>query len=369
MWPALLVWMAVGGEAAPETPLQRRAYVERHMGFEVSLVFYESDAASANRAAQAVFARFAALDAVMSDYKPDSELMRLCKEAAPGKPHPVGPDLLAVLAFAQSVSDDSDGAFDVTVGPLTQLWRRSKRQRALPTPARLAEARSRVGWKSLVIDREAGTAELKMPEMRLDLGGIAAGYALDESAKVLTDRKITRFLIDASGDVRVGDPPPGAKAWRLGVVPLEADGPPSLHLGLSNMAASTSGDAYQFVEIEGKRYSHLVDSRTGLGMTRRAAATVVAPAGIAADSLATALCLLGPEKGFPLIEKIPGAAAILLQVEDGKPTSHVSRRWNGYLVEPGKDFPDAAVPAPRSAAPPVAAPSPGSAPPLESSRK
>jgi thiamine biosynthesis lipoprotein len=155
--------------------------------------------------------------------------------------------------------------------------------------------------------------------MRLDLGGIAMGYAVDEALGVLRKRGIASGLIDASGDIGVGDPPPGKEGWVIEVAPVDEDGAPRTRVLLANAAVTTSGDALQHVEIGGKRYSHIVDPRTGLGLTDRTSVTVIARDCTSADSLATAVSVLGPKEGLKLIEHTPGTAAwIVRPAPDGK---------------------------------------------------
>ena len=155
--------------------------------------------------------------------------------------------------------------------------------------------------------------------MRLDLGGIAMGYAVDETLKLLRERGISRALVDASGDIGVGDPPPGKLGWTIGVVPLSAEGTPSKQICLANAAVSTAGDAFQHVDIDGKRYSHIVDPHTGLGMTDRSAVTVIAPDCTTADGLDTAVIALGPRAGLALVEGTPGAAAFFVRAGRSSP--------------------------------------------------
>ena len=163
--------------------------------------------------------------------------------------------------------------------------------------------------------------------MQLDLGGIAKGYAVDEALAVLAAADVTRALVDAGGDMRLGDPPPGKPGWRIGVAPLEADGPPSRRLSLSGVAVASSGDAWQYIEIDGTRYSHIVDPRTGLALTDHSSVTVVAPDGITADALASAVSVLGPEQGLKLIDATPGTAALIVRAPHGKVEMYRSRRW------------------------------------------
>jgi len=276
------------------------------------LVVYTPDEATAARACTAAFQRIAELEDVMSDYRPTSELMRLCAQAG-GPPVPVSDDLFFVLHRARDLSRRSAGAFDVTVGPYVALWRRARQTGPFPSEKELREARRRVGWWKMRLDPKAQTVRLLRPGMRLDLGGIAKGYAGDCALAVLKKQGVTRALFEAGGDIVVGDPPPGRPGW--GVELFEAN-PESKGktLTLANAAISTSGDTEQFVEFNGRRYSHIVDPRTGLGLTNRIAVTVVARDGITADSLSTAVSVLGLAEGSALVQSFPGATVYLCRV-------------------------------------------------------
>src|SRR3954468_20466629 len=178
---------------------QRFEYDEPHMGTKFRVVLYAPDQQAADKAAKAVFARVEELNRIMSDYVPDSELMRLCKQSAtkPAGPVKVSDDLFDVLAEGQKVAELSDGAFDMTVGPIVRLWRQARKDRLLPDQDERAAARKRVGYKKMVLDAKAKTVELTVPGMLLDLGGIAKGYAADEGLKVLAARGITSALVAA----------------------------------------------------------------------------------------------------------------------------------------------------------------------------
>jgi thiamine biosynthesis lipoprotein len=305
------------------------------MGQPVKLVLYAPDEPTANVAATAAYNRITQIDQIMSDYKPDSELSRLSQTAGSGRGVPLGDELWLVLERAQRLARQSDGAFDVTVGPYVRLWRRARRSREFPSPDRLTEARSAVGYKLLRLDPEKQTAELLAPRMRLDLGGIAAGYAVDEALAVLAHQGVTRAMIDASGDIVVGDPPPGEEGWKIGIAPVtHAKGLPSRFLRLKNASVTTSGDAFQHVEIGGRRYSHIVDPRTGLGLTDQSSVTVIARDGITADSLATAVSVLGPRRGLELIDETEGAAALIMRNVEGRIENHESQRWRAFEVGP-----------------------------------
>lgn len=313
--------------------LERFEFSEPHMGVTFKLLFYAPDSETANRAAQAAFKRIAGLDRALSDYDPDSELNELSLTAGQGRNVPVSDDLWRVLTGAKGVSQQSHGAFDVTVGPIVRLWRRARRQQKLPSPERLEQALKAVGHVLLRMDAEAKTVQLTQPAMQLDLGGIAKGYAADEALQVLETHGIDRALVDASGDLAFGAPPPGREGWRIGIAPLAADAPPSRFLLLADQAVATSGDAWQFIELDGRRYSHIVDPRTGIGLTTRSSVTVLAPCGMRADALASALSVLGPERGLALADRLDRVAALFVVQEDDRTVAYSSRRMKQLIGE------------------------------------
>ncbi len=307
--------------------LVRIERTELHMGSKFVIVLYAPDEQLANRALDAAFARIAALDACLSDYASDSELSRLSNAAPTPEPVPVSDDLLAVLTRAQRISEQSHGAFDVTVGPLTKLWRRARRQRQMPPEEGLLAARAAVGYASLVLDPTARTARLTKPHMRLDLGGIGQGYAVDQAMLELEKLGIQRAIINASGDLAASGPPPGQPGWVVGIAPLEPQAPPSVFGYLAHQALSTSGDAFQFVEIDHVRYSHIVDPRTGLGLTQRSSVSVLARNCTDADALATAASVLGPVEGLQLLELVPDTEGLAVVAEN----DHVfTRQTSGF---------------------------------------
>ncbi len=265
------------------------------------------EAEIAKNAARMAFARAKELDDKLSDYKADSELMRLCDQAGSG-PVKVSDELFAVMSEAQRNAKASDGAFDVTIGPLVRLWRLVRRTRELPADSELKTAMAKVGFDKVRLDADGKTIALTEPGMKLDLGGIAKGYAAEEMIKVLRHNGCPRSLVAAGGDIVAGDAPLGGAGWTVAIAPLEpADQTPTVLL--ANAAVSTSGDAEQYVEIAGKRYAHIVNPRTGLGLTDSFAVTVLAKNGATADALATAAAVLGPERGLKLVETFPGASA------------------------------------------------------------
>ena len=321
---------APADSAAADDDLQRYRFEERHMGVAVTIVLYAPDKVAATRASERAYSRLAELDAILSDYQESSELSRLSRSSPTKDFVRVSEDLWNVLVRSQQLAEASNGAFDVTVGPLTRLWRRARREKTMPKPSVLDEALKAVGHRNLELDPQSHGVKLKAPKMQLDLGGIGMGYAIDEMFVVLEANGIERAMIDGSGDIGVSNPPPGRDGWIIGIAPLAPEQPAKRYVVLRNAAITTSGDAYQFVEIGGKRYSHIVDPSTGKGLTDHSSVTVVARDCVTADSYATAVSVLGPDQGLKLIEDTPGAAALIVRAprkDNEKAEAYQSERF------------------------------------------
>lgn len=332
-WAVLLaVAFATGGCASRRGAApQRFEFAQPQMGVPFRLVLYARDGAAATNAATAAFARVADLNAKLSDYDADSELSRLSRTSGSGEWVPVSDDLWRVLTTAQALSARSDGAFDVTVGPVVNLWRKARREKRLPDERLLAEARARTGWRLVELDARRRTVRLAAPDMRLDLGGIAKGYALDEALKVLRDQGITSALVSGGGDIAVSEAPPGQRGWRIELSGPEGAPSANEFVRLRHAALATSGDLFQFVEIGGVRYSHIVDPRTGLGLTDHGLVTVIARDGTSADGLATALSVMGVERGHLLLQDRPGAEARMFWLRDDRPEAFATPGFHRWL--------------------------------------
>ena len=318
------------------------------MGVEFEVELFATGGEQASKATTAAFARIEALDKSLSDYDPASELSKLSATSAvpPGSdlttppataaPIPLSNDLWRVLTHSQELSELSDGAFDVTIGPLTKLWRRARRQKELPASERIAEAREAVSYRFLKLDPAAHTAQLLRPNMRLDLGGLAKGFAADEALAAIKKCGITRALVRASGDIAVGDPPPGETGWRIGIAPLDPDAVPSRFVLLANQAISTSGDSRQHLSVGGRRYSHIIDPRTGLGVGGRSSVTIIARAGWEADGMATAVSVLGAERGLALAERRTQVEMLMVVEDDAGHEREVQTAGMARLLEKPK---------------------------------
>jgi thiamine biosynthesis lipoprotein len=293
--------------------LSRFEFEETHMASPFKIVLYSKDEAAARHASRAAYDRIASLNTILSDYDPESELSRLAQRAG-GPAVPVSTDLFEVLRLSKQIYDRSGGAFDVTIAPVGRLWRRARRDRKLPDPARLAEARGLVGSDKMVLEPIARTVQLKTAGMKLDVGGIAKGYAAQAAIEVLKKAGIRSALVGGAGDIVVGDAPPDSRGWKIAIAPVEPrQSDPERVLLLANAAVSTAGDAARYVVIDGHRYSHIINPATGLAVEDRASVTVVAGDGATADALETTVFVMGPESGLKLVDETPGASAIFVR--------------------------------------------------------
>lgn len=284
------------------------------MGVPFRIVLYAADATAATNAARAAFQRIAQLNAILSDYDPDSEVSRLCHPKVAGQPTPVSPELWFMLERSQALAKTTGGAFDVTVGPLVNLWRRARRHQELPSTNLVREALAHTGWRQVELDAATHRVTLRGPDVRLDFGAIAKGYAADEALRVLREAGIPRALVAAAGDMAVGEAPPGQPGWKVEVSVSDAtNAPPPKILWVHHAAVASSGDIFQRLEIAGRRYSHILDPRTGMPLTDHSLVTVIARDGTTADSLSTAVSVLGPTEGLSLIEATPGAAVRIVR--------------------------------------------------------
>jgi thiamine biosynthesis lipoprotein len=304
------VAVTLGFSAAPQSPAVRLEVSEAHMGTTFRIVLYAADEASARTAAADAFARIAHLDQTLSDYQPASELSRVTREAV-GHPIPVSDDLRGVLLPAQELARRTDGAFDITVGPLTRLWRHARREVELPRQEDLEAARQATGFRLLHLDAAARTVEVDRQGMQLDAGGIAKGFAADQALNVLAASGVSRAIVAAGGDIAIGDPPPDRAGWEIALAGFDDAAAPGSPLTLAHAGVSTSGDAEQWVEVDGVRYSHILDPRTGRPLTGRSSVTVVAGNATTSDMLATAVDVLGPDAGRRLVDGWAGASALI----------------------------------------------------------
>jgi FAD:protein FMN transferase len=329
--------------SVPEKPaaLRRFEFVELKMGAGFRVVLWAPDDATAQRAAEACFARVDQLNPVLSDYDPNSEIRRLGQRTNDGpmpEPVKVSDDLFNILRDSMRAAERSGGAFDVTVGPFIRLWRRSRDLGALPTPERIEKTRQSVGSHLVKLDPNAKTVQLLAPRMHLDVSGIAVGYVVDRCLDAMKAEGVDRALIDAAGDLAVGEAPPGEPGWRVAIQSVERPNETAGYVLLRHAAVSTSGDTYRYVELDGVRYSHILDPGTGLGLTSRTGATVIAPNCETADWMATACCVLGPQGALELAARTPGTAVRVTTRTDGGMKVSESPAFRPFLTGPASQL-------------------------------
>ncbi len=283
--------------------LDHVTFSQRLMGTDVKIVLNYNKSSHLEAAVKEAYLEGNRLNLIFSDYIADSELSKFSRSSnsVSSEEIKLSKELFEVLKYCLKLSALSDGSFDPTLGPLTRLWRISRHQRLFPEQSKLANALARSGAKYLKLDENQQTGQLLAPNMILDLGGVAKGYIADRMLEVLQGYGFSRSLVDAGGDLRIGDAPLESAGWKIYIGGRKHE--KLTMLQLANCAVATSGDTKQFLKIKGTQYSHILDPRTGTGLTNQAQATVIAPTGMEADSLASTFLVTGFEKASTLINK------------------------------------------------------------------
>lgn len=271
----------------------------------------------AEEGVKAAFAEFQRLHNVTNNFDENSQLSKINQMAGKGKVV-VDPDLINIITFSQQVSDKLGGSFDITIGPLTQLWGIGHKGEYVPSQSEIDKVLPLVNYHLIQVDKIANTVYLPKAGMMLDLGGIAKGYTTDKAIEALKAKGITSALINAGGDVRVIGNKPDGTPWRIGVQdPRKSDGI-SAKLALTEWdTMETSGDYQRFIMKDGIRYSHLIDPRTGGQPREVASVTMVTNSSTYGDILSKPIFVLGVEKGLELLKQFPGTEAIIVTM-DGK---------------------------------------------------
>ncbi len=304
------------------------------MGTDVKIIVVAKegavDVSSLDAALDAAVVEFARVEDLMTDWRP-SPLETLNQSAGLG-PRVVPKELARFIVRAAEISELTEGAFDATYGAVGQLWR-FRGEPELPDPAEVAAALAFVGAQQVVVDLERNTVTLPAG-FRIGLGGIAKGYGVDRAMRVLIDHGICNALVNAGGDMKILGEYCGAP-WEVAIRhPRSARKPGGARaamavLRLSNTCVVTSGDYERFFTIDGVRYHHILDPRTGYPATAAMSATVLAPDAAFADALATALCILGPERGLAIVRKLPRVEALIIDLAGD---AHASPGLEGFFL-------------------------------------
>lgn len=287
------------------------------MGIRFRAVVHADDRNEAALALARGWQKVDELNQLLSDYLADNVIAELAKTAPHAEPVPVDPGLFELVARSVEFSRQTGGAFDITAGPASQLWRAAIRRNRLPTDVEIGRAAALAGYQKLVLV-PPNRIQLTEAGMRLDFGGIGQGHAVDAVLSILSAAGMESALVDASGDIAVSGAEPGSQKPWIVEIPAVGDAE-GCRLEIQNVAVSTSGDIRQSLVLDGIRYSHVVDPRTGCATTHAALATVTALDCTTADALASAFCVLQPEEALKLAESMAGVEARLVVRRPGSP--------------------------------------------------
>jgi thiamine biosynthesis lipoprotein len=298
---------ATGQQTTAAPQLVERAGLA--MGSSLRLSAWTADPAAGQSAFDAVFGEFDRLDALMSVWKSESDVIRV-NAAAGEHAVPVDRDVREILRIAQQVSEWTGGRFDVTFGPLAELWKFDQDQDdSIPSADAIRRRLPLIDYRQIQIDEAAGTVMLKRKGMRIHLGGIGKGYAVDRAVKILRDRGLRDFMIQAGGDLYAGGRR-GDRPWKLGIADPRSAHAPFATVELSDATFSTSGDYERFFIKDGVRYHHILDLTVGQPARLCRSVTLVTDRAVVADALAKGVFVLGPEAGMALLERLPGIAGV-----------------------------------------------------------
>lgn len=269
---------------------------------------------NADEAIEAALGEMRRIESLMSRYVPTSDVS-LINRSAGGPPVKVASETFHVIEEAVQCARLTNGAFDITIGPLMDLWEFNSSGPTIPGPEEIEQAKPLVGWELIELDPENMTVRLPKEGMSIDLGGIAKGYAAQQGARVLREYGIRHALIDAGGNiVAVGSRAEG-NPWRIGIRDPRGEGPeatigPTIHL--VDAAVATSGDYERFFIHDGKRYHHILNPETGMPVESVSSVTVVTESPLHADMLSTAVFVLGPDEGMRFVETLDGVSAMIV---------------------------------------------------------
>ena len=324
----LLLVSLVGGAAhAGQGPSETREF-RYMMGTSIQVQAFGGDEAARKAAIDEAFAAFAEVDRLMSNYRDDSELTLVNRNAARENVS-VSDPLFSVLDAARRVSSASHGAFDVTVGPLVRLWGFHDMKSHVPSAAELANVRPLVDYRHVFLDAARHTVHFARPGVEIDLGGIAKGFAVEVAANVLRRRGLDGF-IDAGGNQYLLGTPPGKRTWTIGIKNPDV---PDHVMGVvetGETSVSTSADSSTFLVANGRKYGHILDPRTLEPSNAALSVTILSRDGTLADAMSKAAFILGPKEGLALADSFPGMSAVIAyRKPDGSVAVSVSAQLAG----------------------------------------
>lgn len=297
---SLVLFISVGSKA-DSTSVSRKLIL---MTTEVEFTIENRDTELANSAIDSAIEEFHRVEARFSEWRNDSEISRANRQAA-DSPFELSPEAFQLLSAAQSISHQSQGAFDISFSPLGKIW--DFRAKSIPNDSIIQDSLKKVGYQKILLDSTDSTLFFATPGMQIGLGAIAKGYAVDRAAQIFRRKGIEQFSINAGGDLYVA-----GRIWEVGLQDPRNSQQLVALIPVQNAAIATSGDYERFFEINGERYGHIIDPRTGWPAKDAISVSVLAPLAWQADALATAVFVLGPEKGLQLIEAQENIEAAVL---------------------------------------------------------
>ena len=310
--------------------LKRFEFSQIKMGSSFNLIFYHTDSMEANTVAKECYSLVDSFNNIFSDYSETSEVGRLALLHLV-KAQNVSDELFNMILLSQQAWKRSKKTFDVTIGSLTQLWRKVKKENRFPTEEEVKTAKKMTGFNNLIINESAKTISFKKPGIRFDFGAIVPGYVAQKIMNLLISKNITKALVDASGDIVISDPPPGKNGWTIAInLPESENEIWNKKLELENFAVSTSGDVYRYIIHNGIKYSHIIDPRTGYGVTSQRNVTVINKYGADADWLATSCSILPIKKALKLTKKEHAAIFIAILKEE-KIITYKSKNFDRFF--------------------------------------
>lgn len=317
--------------AVTSAQYKKYSFQQPKMGSPFNIVIYSTDSLKAEESALASFKMIDTLNEIYSDYLPNSELNRLCGTSGTGKWVKVSEPLFTILQKACRASEISLGSFDITMSPVIRLWRTARREKRLPGKDSIAAAKQRTGYKFIKLDTINKSILLQKPGMQLDLGGIAKGETAQRVYNRLRENGFPFSLLDAGGDIVAGDVPPQVPGWRISINLPETEELMNQQLLLRKKAVTTSGDLYQYLEVNNVRYSHIIDPVTGWALTDSRNVTVIAGNGTDADWLTKACSILPIDKAMQLVKKFPSAEVQIALLKNNRPYFYRSPGFTSYF--------------------------------------
>jgi thiamine biosynthesis lipoprotein len=299
------------------------------MGSAFNLIIVSADSNKANHLARKSYELVDSLNHIFSNYDSSSELSKI-NASAGLLPYKMSRAMLDLVQKSQYAYIQSKGAYDISIGPLSSLWRKARKAKLFPEASTVLATKKLVGFAQIKINKRLGTIFLPNANMQLDFGGIAKGYIAQWVINFLKANGIQQALVDAGGDIVMSGPPLNQKGWLIGVnLPETTDQLLNKKLQLSNCSVATSGDVYQFIEYKGVKYSHIINPLTGYGVTNLRNVTIVAKTGATADWLATA-CSILPIKEAKQLAISHQAALLITTLKNGKLVFEATPNFKNY---------------------------------------